>query len=56
MEKEKKNVQFVVAKSKCKKEMKGRKKLTELTCKVWDIQTARNTNQGNRVGDGNVSL
>lgn len=36
--------------------MKGRKKLTELTCEVWDTQTARNTNRGNRVGDGTVSL
>ena len=55
MEKEKK-ITIIVAKSKCKKKMKGRKKLTELTCKVWDIQTARSTNQGNRVGEGTVSL
>lgn len=26
------------------KEMKGRKKLTELTCKVWETQTVRSTN------------
>ena len=29
---------------------------TVLTCEIWETQTVRSTNRGNRVVDGTVSL